>query len=342
MASDSVEQSPLLEASVEKPVESSSVANSANKTVVVSVPGSTMLFGEHSVLYGGAAVACAMDARLTVAACFRQDRRLVITSALGDYDGDLDDLEENHTHRFVLAMLRRWGSRLKRGLELTITSGFSHTVGLGSSAALTVAVAAVLRQLSGLPFKQRALLDECLAAVREVQGSGSGTDIVASIYGGVVHYRPDTRSVTSLGKTLPVDLYYCGYKTPTPEVIARVKEQRLMTPSLYDSLYRMMGDCTQQGTGAIREGNLERLGRCMNVYHGLMDGLGVCDQALANMVYQLRGQGALGAKISGSGLGDCVVGLRNDLSAPALVLPDYERLSVTVSESGVRFESDAK
>ncbi|WP_281647823.1 mevalonate kinase [Parendozoicomonas sp. Alg238-R29] len=315
---------------------------SGQKTVIVSAPGSTMLFGEHAVLHGEAAIACAMDARLSVKASLRHDRHVVIRSALGGFETELDDLDKSRTHRFILALLKRWQNRLPAGIELDIESDFSHTVGLGSSAALTVAVAAAFRHLCGLPLKQRVLLDECLAVVQEVQGGGSGTDLVASIYGGIVHYRPDTRSVTPLGDTLPVALHYCGYKTPTPDVIARVNSERMLTPALYDHLFRMMGECTQQAAGAIREGGLARLGRCMNVYHGLLDSLGVCDIALAGMVHQLRSRGVLGAKISGSGLGDCVISLENGSENGNARLDGYECLPVSVSSAGVNFESDSE
>ncbi|MTI13396.1 mevalonate kinase [Sansalvadorimonas verongulae] len=332
------------EQAVEQPLEKkqSILKSDVVNTVVVSAPGSTMLFGEHAVLHGQAAIACAMDARLSVKATLRSDRKVIIRSALGNYESELDDLEKDQVHRFTLCLLKRWRNRLPGGVELEVASGFSHTVGLGSSAALTVAVAAAFRRLCGLAMKQRALLDECLAVVQEVQGSGSGTDLVASIYGGVVHYRPDTRSVTPLGESLPIVLHYCGYKTPTPDVIARVKAERMYTPSLYDHLFRMMGECTQQAAGAIREGDLARLGRCMNVYHGLMDSLGVCDEALASMVHQLRSQSVLGVKISGSGLGDCVVSLENPEATARSALNDYESLPVSVSTAGVRFESDSQ
>ena len=306
------------------------------KRVVVSAPGSTMLFGEHAVLYGEAAIACAVETRLRVEAVLRDDRKVIIHSALGDLETSLDRLTQDHTHRFTLALLEKWKNRLPGGLELTITSDFSHKVGLGSSAALTVAVAGALRCISGLPLRPRTMLDECLAVVKEVQGSGSGTDLVASLYGGVVHYRPATRSVTPLGEDLPLTLYYSGYKTPTPDVIAHVTEERALIPSLYDHLFRVMAECTQQATGAIRENNRARLGRCMNIYHGLMDALGVCDKTLSGMVHALREQGAEGVKISGSGLGDCVIAL-----GKVGELTGHDLIPVPVAKCGVYLEPDA-
>ncbi len=297
-----------------------------------------MLFGEHAVLAGGAAIACAIDARLTVEVSLRNDRSVFIYSELGDLQTHLDYLAVDDRHRFVLALLERWRGRLPAGLDIVITSDFSHTVGLGSSAALTVCVAAAFRAICNLPMKQRALLDESLMVVQGVQGEGSGTDLVASIYGGTVLYRPDTRTITPLCEDLPIALYYSGYKLPTPEVIAIVRSERSEFPALYDHLYRVMGECTQQATGAVRERNLPRLGRSMNIYHGLLDSLGVCDRTLSAMTYRLREAGALGAKISGSGLGDCVVALFHDHS-DIIKLEGFERLPIRVSKSGIYVEA---
>lgn len=307
--------------------------------LVVSAPGSLMLMGEHAVLHGSPSVVCAVDQRLQVSVTPRTDRRVLIRSTLGDLDTSLDFLAESHTHRFTLALLTRWRNRLTTGFEMTITSDFSDKVGLGSSAALTVVVATVLRRLSGLPLRQRALLDECISVVKQVQGHASGSDIAASIHGGVVCYRPATGGVLPLGSALSLGVYYCGYKMPTADVIKRVEEQRACLSLLYDRLFEMMSACTQQAISAIQSTDLPQLGHCMNIYHGLLDSLGVCDSTLASMVFWLREQDVLGAKISGSGLGDCVVCLLKPDQAPP-AMPDFTRLPVSICERGVCFESD--
>ena len=73
----------------------------------------------------------------------------------------------------------------------------------------------------------------------------------------------------------------------------------------------------------------------MNNYQGLMDALGVSDKSISDMVYSLRQSDRIqGVKISGSGLGDCVLALGNDenISIP------YEQIPVAVSEDGVIIE----
>ena len=51
------------------------------------------------------------------------------------------------------------------------------------------------------------------------------------------------------------------------------------------------------------------LGHVCSMQQGFMVALGVSTFLLDTLVWQLKELGVLGAKISGSGLGDCVIGL---------------------------------
>lgn len=300
--------------------------------VDVAVPGSIMLLGEHSVLYSQPAVACAIDRYLRVRLSGLAGRDVVVESALGIYQSTLDTIEDNPTHRFLVEILRRWRRVLTRGLHITITSEFSHTIGLGSSAAVTVALESALRRWCGFSLDHRDILEACVGVVRSVQGRGSGSDLAASIYGGVVGFDADSLQVQCLSNSLPIDLYYAGYKTPTVDVLARVATESAKIPDLVAELYRLMGKVTHDGIAALLNDDLPRLGICMNIYQGLLDALNVNDATLSGMVYGLRAlPGVLGAKISGSGLGDCVCAL-GDTGAGLL---GVERIPLSVSPVGV-------
>ncbi|GAA4652786.1 mevalonate kinase [Kistimonas scapharcae] len=302
------------------------------QVVHVSVPGSIMLLGEHSVLYSQPAVACAVDRYMRVQVELLTSRDIVVESALGPYCSHLDNLQESISHRFLVEILRRWRETLACGLKISIASEFSHTVGLGSSAAVTVALVSALRAVCGLPLDQQEILRSSVEVVRAVQGRGSGTDLAASVYGGVIAFDADTLQVRRLSSELPIDLYYAGYKTPTTDVLARVAEESVRVPGVVDALYRLMGDVSREAITAIKADDLSQLGRCMNVYQGLMDALNVNDAVLSAIVYGLRAlPGVMGAKISGSGLGDCVCAL-GDAGAG---LSGFERIPVSVSPVGV-------
>ncbi len=301
-----------------------------NFEIRASAPGTLMLLGEHAVLHGGRALVLAVDKRIRVRLSPLSVRRVRIDSALGSYESDLDLLLDDSRFGFVLSAIKLFKQRLPTGFRLRIESDFSHQVGLGSSAAVTVAVLAVLNYWMEQQCDKQRLFEQSRQTMLEVQGRGSGADLAASIEGGLVaYYQHGERQKFEL---LPeVGLYYCGYKVKTPIVLQQVAEASERLPSLYAELYRLMGRCAEQGCAAAQSGDWPQLGRVMNVYQGLMDALGVNDAKLSEMVYALRqSEGVLAAKISGSGLGDCVISLGLPESPCA-----FEAIAVQVSQQGV-------
>ena len=300
------------------------------------VPGSIMLMGEHSVLFGEKALACAVDKYIHLSLIPCDQRIVTIKSALADYHSDLDSLTAHPDLSFVLAGISQFADRLPSGFVLQIESEFSHTVGLGSSAAVTAGTVAVLAAYAGLELDNDMLFDQSLSVVHQVQdGRGSGTDLVASIFGSIVSYSVAPRSIHALSGLPDISLYYVGYKTTTPVVLKKVEQLRRSNKAVYDQIYALMGQVTAEAESAVLAQDWTKLGALMNNYQGLMDALGVSDLAISDLVYRLRAsENIFGAKISGSGLGDCVLALGGDSS---LDLP-YEQIPVGVSEQGVSLE----
>ncbi|WP_268239404.1 mevalonate kinase [Amphritea balenae] len=311
--------------------------------LTVSAPGSLMLMGEHSVLFGQPALACAVDKRMTVQLLPRTDRIVTVDSALSCYSASLDDLKPDAELSFVLTAIKRQLHELPAGFDLKISSEFSHTVGLGSSAAVTAAMVTALQAYCGNDCSdQLALFNEALAVVHQVQdGRGSGTDLVAAVYGGVVSYtladadKEVGPRIKALSGLPDISLFYVGYKMKTPDVLKYVEQLYQQQPELYDAIYRLMGQTTMQAETAVDNADWSGFAQLMNIYQGLMDALGVNDQKLAHIIYSLRQQDTVqAAKISGSGLGDCVLalGLAASIEGP------YEQIPVTVSAKGVMVE----
>lgn len=313
-------------------------------TIRVRVPGSLMLMGEHAVLHGELALVLATNTYIEVTLNARSDRQVFIDSALAQYQSSLDELVADPKLSFVLAAINLHHAQLRCGFDLHIQSEFSHTVGLGSSAAVTAGVVAALSRLCNETLNAEQLFDRSLAAVHQVQGGrGSGSDLVASIYGGIVAYRVAPREIRRLDKAAilnmpPVDLFYVGYKRATPEVIAIVDQLSTQAPELFKQLYLLMGQTAEVAEQAILSQDWALLGQLMNSYAGLLDALGVCDIKLADLQYRLRqSQTVLGAKISGSGLGDSVIALGQ--VAPETI--DYLNIPVAVSPQGLEIVGDA-
>lgn len=283
------------------------------RTVInVSAPGSVMLAGEHAVLHGESAAVCAVNKRMFLELKTSSDKNLKIRSALGYLSVPIDNIPSGGEFSFIAEAVRKSG--IKQGIEISVESEFSSKTGLGSSAAVTVCTCKALHELKGTEAGNKLLFKEALSAVKAVQKTGSGSDIAASVYGGIVSVIPEKSEHIPVPLICPVmpeiDLYYCGYKMKTKDVISLINKKAQKEPELYGEIYRTMGKTASGIIRSLEEGNLKKTGELFNIYHGLMDAIGVCDKNLSEIVYMLRDDpDILGAKISGSGLGDCVISL---------------------------------
>jgi mevalonate kinase len=305
-----------------------------DKAIIASAPGSLMLFGEHAVLHGHLAMVAAVSQRLRVTLLPRGDSTVQLSSALGEFRTDLRDIGYSDTFRFILSALRAFADDLPSGFDLRVDSEFPPTIGFGSSAAVTAAsVAAFLRWSRGAaPADQ--VFGTARRLVREVQGAGSGADVAASVHGGLVLYRADPLEIEPLAHAHPLTAVYSGSKLATPTVIALVDARRRLFPRIFDQIFETMDQCTMNAADAAAMQDWKTFGQMLNVSQGLMDALGVSSGILSRIVYDLRADPAiLGSKISGSGLGDCVIGLGR--AGPGFA---HATIPVDVSRQGLILE----
>ena len=299
-----------------------------------SAPATLMLMGEHAVLHGKRALVAAATPRLHAYLRPRTDRSLNIQSSLGDYQGHLDQLEIKKPFQFVLSIIKQ--IHCQQGFDLEIRSDFSSTVGLGSSAAVMVATASAILAL--YPH-EKSLFEICYASLQEVQGCGSGADLMAAILGGIVLYRRDPFLAEKIWPNpylpqLPITLIYSGYKTPTSEVIEIVEMFRKKEPARYAALFQKIDASVLQGQSALLDGDLPLFAKAIKANQKSMQQLGVSDSNLDQIVAYLQNQPAiLAAKITGSGLGDCVFAVGK---AQCETDFPWQKLDVQLSGQGVQ------
>lgn len=290
-----------------------------------------MLLGEHAVLHGCSALVCAIDRSITVRLTPRTDNWVTIDSSLGQYEASLDALADHASFRFVLQAIQQNAAALPGGFNLKIDSEFSAEIGFGSSAAVTVATHAALACFCGRLFDREAIFTAALETVHAVQGRGSGADLAAAVFGGVVRYSTKP-SFDSVALSLPLTAVYCGYKTPTPEVIQRVEALRVADSQKYERIFEEMGQSSARAVECLRAHDFEGFGAVLNRNQELMDAIGVNTPELKEIVAALQqADGVYGAKISGSGLGDCAVGI----GRAELLELDYPVYPLYISPEGV-------
>jgi len=218
---------------------------------VATAPGKVVLCGEYAVLNSAPAVCMATDRRARVTVTnFRGDWHRVRAPGYSAVEGRFVDdgdtvswLQGADEFRIVDAVWRAVGWHGKGHLSMDLdTRAFVDDVsgektGLGSSAALSVALVAALSESSDV-------LDSAMRAHSEFQhGLGSGADIATSVTGGLIEYRMDDTMVLPLRwpEGLSYRLIWTGQPADTRTKLARLEQagRRTSADALMSAAERM-------------------------------------------------------------------------------------------------------
>lgn len=266
--------------------------------------GKIILFGEHGVVYGGDAVVISLPGMLRASVePIDADRNAVILNGKG---------VENDSLVTGLSTLLEAAGLTESAYSINIVSSILPGMGMGFSAACAVAVARASQKNSPL---ERVLE---LAEVSEgiIHGRSSGIDSFAAASQGLFRYRralqglPSERENLGACASLPLRIISSGIIGSTVQMCNKVASMNCERRSrLLEDLER----CVALGVRGLRSNKLEMVGRAMDWNHALLQRLGVSTAVLDALVAKLRRNGALGAKLSGSGGGGVVVGLVRDV-----------------------------
>jgi mevalonate kinase len=306
-----------------------------------SAPGRVSLLGEHAVLYDYPTLVVAVNQRLSVTLTPRADRRIVIHSALGAYESDLTQIEIAKPFQFILTAIKQWQTHFKMGATFTIEADFTDQMGLGSSAAATVATLSVLNAWLNLNNSNEKLIEIGIDIIRAVQGLGSGADIAASVSGGVIYFKKNPLLIEPLSFSHPLTVIYTGSKTPTVDVVQAVNHAFKNKSAQFKKIIQNIGEGALEGKQAIDQSDWKRVGQLMDQQQECMQQLGVSTPLMTTLIQLVRKEPAvLGVKISGAGLGDCIIALG---SMEDTILMPYQKYGVkkiplTIETRGVSCE----
>jgi phosphomevalonate kinase len=217
--------------------------------VVASAPGKIVLSGEYAVLDGAPAIVMAVDRRARVVLAddvgnIGQIRAPGYTEEIGRFqvaDGGIRWLEGQALYRVVDSVWRAADALPSGGQRIDLdTSDFvdperQQKIGIGSSAALTVALCAAVKRSADWGT----IMDVAQRAHGDLQGgAGSGVDIACSLRGGLIEYRREGASVAALD--WPQALFYRVVWTGV-SASTRDKLRKLNTGASLPSRVRLAG-----------------------------------------------------------------------------------------------------
>lgn len=275
--------------------------------------GKIILLGEHSVVFGQPALAAGLARGLTLEASPLQERGAPIELCIPAWDLDLrlTPTSEHPVARACLDVLAHCDGPVT-GWRIEGQARVPCGAGLGSSAALTVALARLAlgaQEDDGEPD-----VDDVIAASmigeRVFHGTPSGIDSTVAARGGVLSFvRGAACEVVELAAPLQLVVIPSGIPRQTGVMVAGVRARRERLPEVIDPILSALGQLVRRGRVALVRGELAELAELCTIAHELLGALGVSLPALDRSCATAVQHGALAAKLTGAGGGGCVFAL---------------------------------
>ncbi len=279
--------------------------------------GKTILFGEMFAVFGVPVIAAALSMTADAEVVQTESGGLEIQDRRREAKGykaekkamQMESLDRIFTHLH----LRPEHLRIVLGGDLPAMSG------IGATGASSVAIVRALSE----EFNLRLTPDEINAGGYQGEiayhgPSTSGIDNMISTYGGVIcltRGEPNVIRKMRFREPLAVVIGDTGIVANTRTMLAGIAERKKNSPERYDRLLHSAREIAEEAMAIIDTFDLKCIGRLMDRNQLLLQEAEVSCPELELLIKVSREAGALGAKLTGSGGGGCMLALTpgNDL-----------------------------
>ena len=286
-----------------------------------SAPGKIILFGEHAVVYGRPALAVPVtQVHADVEVTDTDSAGIWVDAPDIDLHAELNTLPSDHPIAAVIHNLF-FLSRVSPfpTVNIKITSTIPVASGLGSGAAVTVALTRALST-----HINYAMTDEQVNAFAyEIEklhhGTPSGIDNTVITYAKPVYFvKGQAIETFKVGQPFTIVIGDTGVSAPTKESVGDVRKLWEADKTKWESLFDKVGELVKEARNSIESGKTKELGMLMNQNHTVLQELTVSSPELDKLVSAARTAGALGAKLSGGGRGGNMIALVEPSQAEAV------------------------
>lgn len=272
-----------------------------------------ILTGDHVVVHGKPAIAIPFPLHIKTY-IYRTNEEITLETQM--FKGSLHEVPEKL--RGIQQLIIETLSYMKQhpaGIHIVIKSDIPIGQGLGSSAAAGVSVVRALYKAYDQELCDDRLKELVNKAEIYAHGKPSGIDMTTVISQQPVYYEIGKKTkYIELGGTFTFLVGDTGNpgdtKTAVANVRKRMEESEEEIHTIMDSIESIVFHCKE----ALLSGEQDLLGKIIYENHQYLEQLGVSDEQLNHLVQTAMNNGALGAKLTGGGLGGCMIALVKDYS----------------------------
>ena len=281
-----------------------------------------ILFGEHGVVYGKPAIAMPFPLNVNVTLT-RAPLEHWIESTF--YNGPLAKVPTIlRGYEACLYAILEELSESETFFHIKIQSDIPVGKGLGASAAIAIALVRGVYNFFDLELEEERLLRWVHLAECHAHGTPSGIDMTAEISQGPIWF--NTREhVVPIDMDNPLFLVVAdtGILGRTKEAVGHVRSRYEAGDRVTIEAVESIGQLVDRARSVLGHKNLELLGHLMDENQRLLSRLGVSSKELDDLIRIAKRAGALGAKLTGGGMGGCIIALAKNRTSQERIVEAF-------------------
>ena len=276
--------------------------------------GKTILFGEHFVVYGLPSIVSALGTYTTAEVKVVKGNGWTVNDQRPATPGYKEQ-------KYIEAMqsIANIINHLKvdienQRIEISFAGDLIAASGVGASAAQCTSLARGLSETFNLNLDDEKINETAYEGEKAYHGTPSGIDNTASTYGGLIWFRnlgagKNTMDRLQSPRKMLIVIANSGITASTTEVVADVRRLREENPEKIEKIFGEYKKLVEAAKKALLEGDISAVGNLMNQNHKMLQQITVSGEINDELVEIALENGAVGAKLTGTGRGGLVIGL---------------------------------
>jgi len=274
--------------------------------------GKAILFNEHFVVYGIPAIVSAIGKYTVAKASPFEIPELKLNDNRDATPGYKENKleQQNVSVNNIIEKMKLDFS--KEGVEIELGGNLYAASGIGASAASCVAISRALSDYYSLDLSDDEINDIAYEGEKGYHGTPSGVDNTASTFGGLIWFeKAETNNIEKISLQNPIEIVMgnTGKIADTTAAVTGVRERKEENPDKYKEIFDRAENIAYLAKRALKERDNKEVGKLMNENHKLLQQIEVSSKELDFLVSVARNNGAIGAKLTGGGLGGNIIAL---------------------------------